>query len=319
MLAPTATESAAGTRYRPIAGRGPLVWAVLDAVVLARRSLLQTFRVPELMVFVTIQPVMFVLLFRYVFGGAIHVPGGQYVNYLMPGIFVQTVAFGGVTTGIGLAEDMHRGLIDRFRSLPMSSSAVLTGRTIADLGRNLFTVAIMLAVGFAVGFRPGGTIFEFLLGIAVLMGFQLRLLLGFGADRADRAERRGGTVGRVHLALPPDLRLQRFCSGRHHAELAPGVRHPQPGVGGRRCAAWTLPCQPGADRRRHALGADPVDRLDSRDPAGLRAGLGDPLPAIPPRAERGEKGDDRSGGLRLPDLRGPAREKRHTAVSVRDL
>ncbi|HEY8677712.1 MAG TPA: ABC transporter permease [Candidatus Dormibacteraeota bacterium] len=171
MLAPTATESAAGTRYRPIAGRGPLVWAVLDAVVLARRSLLQTFRVPELMVFVTIQPVMFVLLFRYVFGGAIHVPGGQYVNYLMPGIFVQTVAFGGVTTGIGLAEDMHRGLIDRFRSLPMSSSAVLTGRTIADLGRNLFTVAIMLAVGFAVGFRPGGTIFEFLLGIAVLMGF----------------------------------------------------------------------------------------------------------------------------------------------------
>lgn len=171
MLAPTATESAAGTRYRPIAGRGPLVWAVLDALVLARRSLLQTFRVPELMVFVTIQPVMFVLLFRYVFGGAIHVPGGQYVNYLMPGIFVQTVAFGGVTTGIGLAEDMHRGLIDRFRSLPMSSSAVLTGRTIADLGRNLFTVAIMLAVGFAVGFRPGGTIFEFLLGIAVLMGF----------------------------------------------------------------------------------------------------------------------------------------------------
>jgi ABC-2 type transport system permease protein/oleandomycin transport system permease protein len=113
---------------------------------------------------------MFVILFRYVFGGAIHVPGGQYVNYLMPGIFVQTVAFGGVTTAIGLAQDMQRGIIDRFRSLPMSSSAVLTGRTIADLARNLFTVIIMLIVGFLVGFRPGGTPFEFLLGIAVLLG-----------------------------------------------------------------------------------------------------------------------------------------------------
>ncbi len=159
-----------GTRYRPITGRPAVVWAFLDAMVLAKRSVLRTLRAPELIVFVTIQPVMFVLLFRYVFGGAIQVPGGQYVNYLMPGIFVQTVAFGGVITGIGLAEDMQRGLIDRFRSLPMSSSAVVTGRTVADLARNLFTVAIMLIVGFLVGFRPGGTIFEFLLGILVLMG-----------------------------------------------------------------------------------------------------------------------------------------------------
>ena len=165
------TAGTAGTRYKPVMGRSRLAWAFLDAMVLAKRSIMQTFRVPELLVFVTIQPVMFVLLFRYVFGGAIHVPGGQYVNFLMPGIFVQTVAFGGVATGIGLAEDMHRGLIDRFRSLPMASSAVLTGRTIADLARNLFTVVIMLVVGFLVGFRPGGTIFEFLLGILALMAF----------------------------------------------------------------------------------------------------------------------------------------------------
>jgi ABC-2 type transport system permease protein/oleandomycin transport system permease protein len=158
-----------GTRYQPVR-RWPIVWAFLDALVLARRSLLETIRLPELIVFVAIQPIMFVLLFRYVFGGAIHVPGGQYVNYLMPGIFVQTVAFGGVTTGIGLAQDMQRGLIDRFRSLPMSSSALLTGRTLADLGRNLFTVVIMLVVGFLVGFRPQGTVLEFLLGILVLMG-----------------------------------------------------------------------------------------------------------------------------------------------------
>src|SRR5438309_2622478 len=159
-----------GTRYQPITGRPAFVWAFLDAMVLARRSVLRTLRAPELIVFVAIQLVMFVLLFRYVFGGAIQVPGGQYVNYLMPGIFVQTVAFGGVTTAIGLAQDMQRGIIDRFRSLPMSSSAVLTGRTLADLARNLFTVIIMLAVGFAVGFRPGGTPVEFLLGIVVLLG-----------------------------------------------------------------------------------------------------------------------------------------------------
>jgi len=169
-MATTAAPLSAGTRYRPISGRPPLVWAILDALVLARRSFLETVRIPELIMFVAIQPVMFVILFRYVFGGAIQVPGGQYVNYLMPGIFVQTVAFGGVTTAIGLAQDMQRGIIDRFRSLPMSSSAVLTGRTIADLARNLFTVIIMLIVGFLVGFRPGGTPFEFLLGIVVLLG-----------------------------------------------------------------------------------------------------------------------------------------------------
>jgi ABC-2 type transport system permease protein/oleandomycin transport system permease protein len=169
-MATASAISTAGTRYKPVSGRPRLLWAFLDALVLARRSVLETVRVPELIMFVAIQPIMFVLLFRYVFGGAIQVPGGQYVNFLMPGIFVQTVAFGGVTTAIGLAQDMQRGIIDRFRSLPMSSSAVLTGRTIADLARNLFTVIIMLTVGFIVGFRPGGSPFEFLLGILLLLG-----------------------------------------------------------------------------------------------------------------------------------------------------
>jgi ABC transporter DrrB family efflux protein len=144
--------------------------ALTDTLVIAERNVVRLTRTPELLIGFTLQPIMFVLLFRYVFGGAIAVPGGQYVNFLMPGIFVQTVAFGGVTTAIGLAQDMQRGIIDRFRSLPMSSSAVLTGRTIADLARNLFTVIIMLTVGFLVGFRPGGTIFEFLLGILLLLG-----------------------------------------------------------------------------------------------------------------------------------------------------
>ena len=183
-------------RYQPVQGRSRLGWAFLDAMVLAKRSLLQTVRVPQLIVFVAIQPVMFVLLFRYVFGGAIQVPGGQYVNYLMPGIFVQTVAFGGVTTGIGLAEDMQKGLIDRFRSLPMSSSAVLTGRTVADLGRNLFTVLIMLVVGFLVGFRPHGTAAEFLLAMVVVIGFSfafswISALIGISVRSVEAAQSGG--------------------------------------------------------------------------------------------------------------------------------
>ena len=151
-----------------------LVLMVQDALIVARRNLMQIVRIPAVLVFELVQPVMFVLLFVFVFGGAFErllPPNVSYIEFLMPGIFVQTVAFGGVTTGIGLAQDMQRGLIDRFRSLPMSSSAVLTGRTVADLARNLFTVVIMLIVGFIVGFRPGGIPFEFLLGILVLMGF----------------------------------------------------------------------------------------------------------------------------------------------------
>jgi len=194
MASRTVTQPSA--RYRPVQGRSRLAWAFLDAIVLARRSLLQTLRVPQLIVFVTIQPIMFVLLFRYVFGGAIRVPGGEYVNYLMPGIFVQTIAFGGVTTGIGLAEDMQRGLVDRFRSLPMAPSAVLTGRTLADLARNLFTVLVMLAVGFAVGFRPHGTLAEFLLAMLVVVGFSfafswISALVGISVGSVEAAQSGG--------------------------------------------------------------------------------------------------------------------------------
>jgi ABC transporter DrrB family efflux protein len=146
-----------------------LYWAVVDAAVLAKRHLIQIPRIPELLVFATVQPVMFVILFRYVFGGAIDVGDVSYVNYLMAGIFVQTVAFGSVATGIGLAEDLTKGLIDRFRSLPMSRSAVLTGRTIADLARNMFVVVVMLAVGLLVGFRPDAGPLDWLAAVGLLL------------------------------------------------------------------------------------------------------------------------------------------------------
>jgi ABC-2 type transport system permease protein len=146
-----------------------------DALVIARRNLTRIARTPQLLVFATIQPVMFVLLFRYVFGGAIHVPGISYVDYLIPGIIVQTVVFGATSTAVGLSEDMSKGIIDRFRSLPMSRSAVLAGRTIADLVRNVFVVLLMIVVGTAVGFRFHNGFLPALAAVfvALLLGYSL--------------------------------------------------------------------------------------------------------------------------------------------------
>jgi ABC-2 type transport system permease protein len=167
-------EVAVSTRALPVSRR--VRWAIHDGLVLTRRNLLRYVRIPTLLVFSTVQPVMFVLLFRYVFGGAItRLPPGvdAYVNYLMPGIFVQTAIFGATQTGVGLAEDLNAGIIDRFRSLPMARSAVLAGRTTADLFRNLFVVLLMTIVGLLVGFRVqtdvGFTALAILL--AVVVGF----------------------------------------------------------------------------------------------------------------------------------------------------
>jgi ABC transporter DrrB family efflux protein len=151
-----AGATAAAAEVAPVepTGGSTLGWAVRDSLALAKRNLLHYTRVPQLLVFTFIQPIMFVLLFRYVFGGTIKIPGVSYVNYLMPGIFGQTVVFGATSTAIGLAEDMGSGIIERFRSLPMVRMAVLAGRTGADLVRNAGVVVVMLVVGMAVGFRP---------------------------------------------------------------------------------------------------------------------------------------------------------------------
>lgn len=140
---------------------------------MTRRNLLRYTRLPQLLVFSTIQPVMFVLLFAYVFGGAIQTPGVNYINYLIPGIIVQTVIFGSVQTGVGLADDLSRGMIDRFRSLPMARSAVLAGRTISDTVRNIFVVLLITGVGYIIGFRFQGGFWDAAaaLGLSVLFGF----------------------------------------------------------------------------------------------------------------------------------------------------
>jgi len=149
--------------------RPAFYWTIADALVLAKRHLIQIPRIPEELIFATIQPVMFVLLFRYVFGGAIAVSGTTYVNYLMAGIFGQTVIFGSTSTGIGLAFDLQKGLVDRFRSLPMAKSAVLTGRTISDIVRNTMVILVMWIVGVLVGFRPEGSVLAWLAAIGLLL------------------------------------------------------------------------------------------------------------------------------------------------------
>jgi len=147
------------------------VRAVRDALAVTWRNLIGYRRVPQLLIFSTIQPVIFVLMFRYVFGGAIDTGPIPYVDYLMPGIFVQTVVFGAIATAIGLASDMKSGLMERFRSLPMARSAVLAGRTMADLTRNVFVVLLMVAVGFLVGFHLHTDVIGLIGGILLLLFF----------------------------------------------------------------------------------------------------------------------------------------------------
>jgi ABC transporter DrrB family efflux protein len=154
------------------AGRLSARWVISDSVAVTRRNLLKYVRVPTLLVFSTIQPVMFVLLFAYVFGGAVQISGiGSYKDFLMPGIFIQTVVFGSMQTGIGLAEDVSHGMVDRFRSLPMARSAVLTGRTVSDAVRNLLVVLLMTGVGYAIGFRFSGGLLAAVGGILLAVAF----------------------------------------------------------------------------------------------------------------------------------------------------
>jgi ABC-2 type transport system permease protein len=159
-LAPGPAPSALGTKIR---------YTVSDGFVVAWRNLLGISRVPTVLVFELVQPIMFVLLFRFVYENAFaNIPGGDYVQFLMPGIFVQNAIFGSTATAIGLAEDLKKGLLDRFRSLPMARSAVLVGRTTADLVKNFLLVVVMVVIGYIIGFRFEGSLLDSL-GVVLLV------------------------------------------------------------------------------------------------------------------------------------------------------
>ncbi len=145
--------------------------AFADGAVIAKRNLIKIIRVPEVLVFVLISPIMFVLLFAYVFGSAIDIPGGSYREFLIAGIFAQTVVFGATFTGAGLAEDMQKGIIDRFRSLPMSRSAVVLGRTASDVVYNVLSLLIMGLSGLVVGWRINNGVIDALTAFGLLLLF----------------------------------------------------------------------------------------------------------------------------------------------------
>lgn len=176
--------------------QGPLSrlsWTVSDTLVMAKRNLLRYLRLPQLLVFSTVQPIMFVLLFAFVFGGAIATPGVDYINYLIPGILVQTVLFGASQTTVGLADDLAHGMVDRFRSLPMARVAVLAGRTLADSTRNLFVVLLMLGVGALIGFRfEGGALAAAgAVALVVVFGFAfswISALIGLAVKDTETAQ-----------------------------------------------------------------------------------------------------------------------------------
>jgi ABC transporter DrrB family efflux protein len=189
----TVLAPSAPVRQSTLERRSQVAWAVLDGLAVAKRNLIALVRVPTTLVFSTIQPVIFVLMFRYVFGGAIHVPGTSYIDFLMAGIFVQTVTFGSLNTAIGLSEDLQKGLIERFRSLSMARSAVLSGRSGADVVRNTMVVVLMVLVGFAVGFRVHTNLWAFLgaVGLLVAFGFAMSwvmALVGLASGSAEAAQ-----------------------------------------------------------------------------------------------------------------------------------
>ena len=193
MTTTTSTATDAGSTPLP---SGP-IWIWKDSWTEATRHLRAVPRNPELLVFATIQPVMFVLLFVYVFGGAIATPGySSYEQYLIPGIVAQTVVFGSAFTGVGLADDLSKGMIDRLRSLPMHQSAVLIGRTLSDLARNVVAFVVMMVVAFLVGFRIEGSWVAALGATALLLGFSyafswIQALIGLSVSSVEAANSAG--------------------------------------------------------------------------------------------------------------------------------
>lgn len=171
MSATSASTTTGGAAAESARNHKGTIWR--DSPIVATRNLRRVLRQPQIAIFVLIQPIMFVLLFRYVFGTAIPIPGFDYVQYLMPGIIAQTLVFGSATTAIGMTEDMKGGIIDRFRALPMSGGAVMAGRVISDLAINMVSLVVMVLVGYLVGFRIVTSVGEALLALLLLIGLTL--------------------------------------------------------------------------------------------------------------------------------------------------
>jgi ABC-2 type transport system permease protein len=188
----TAIAAPARLSYSP----GRIRALIYDTWDITWRNCLTMLRTPQTLAFALVQPILFVLLFRYAFGGAIRVTGVPYVDYLMPGIFAQSVTFGAMGTAVGLSTDVRTGLLERFRTLPISRLSIVAGRTLADLLRSLVVLAVMVGMGFAVGFRPRDGVAAFIaaLGLVLLFSYCLSWVfvsLGLRASNAEAATAAG--------------------------------------------------------------------------------------------------------------------------------
>ncbi|HUZ21249.1 MAG TPA: ABC transporter permease [Acidimicrobiales bacterium] len=228
MSAPSAVIVAPAEARVPDGTRERFRWAITDALTVTGRNLRNYVRIPESLFFSSVQPVMFVLLFRYVFGGAIQAPGGSYVNYLIPGIFVQTVAFGAVATSIGLAEDLQKGIVERFRALPMARSAVLAGRTLADLVRNVLVVVLITGVGYAVGFRVQTAALPFIAGLGMILLFAYALSWGFAVIGLSAPNSETAQVMAFPLLFPLTFASSAFVPVRDMPHWLQGFANHQP-------------------------------------------------------------------------------------------
>ena len=267
-----------------------LAYAISDTAVIAKRNLLRIPRQPDLWVSFTIQPLMFVLLFVYVFGGAISTPGyDDYTDFLMPGIIAQTMAFGGFVTAIGLSDDLSKGLIDRFRSLPMARSAVLAGRTFADVATNIVSLTVMVVVGLLVGFNFSSSPLEVVAGFGLLLlfGYAFSWVFAYVALISGSAE--GANALGFMVIFPLTFASSAFVPTGVDAGRDPGVRGGEPVQHDRRRHPSTVLGHAGRQRR---LGGRRVVRRADR---GLRGAL---RPQIPARGQRVAGSVAASGGRR---------------------
>ncbi len=212
---------------RAAASGGGMASAFRDTMVVAWRNLRGGWRVPDNQVYMFIQPIMFVLLFAYVFGGAIPVPGAEgdplaYREFLMAGIFAQTMAFASAPASVGLADDMQKGLIDRFRSLPMARSGVIAGRVVADLANQVIVLVIMIICGLIVGWRFHNGVPQFLAGVGLLLLLAFSMLWVGALIGLSVGKPAGGRLGRPDLAVPGDVPVQCVRPAAYPAGLAPG-------------------------------------------------------------------------------------------------
>jgi hypothetical protein len=268
--------------------RPGLARALSDTAVITRRNLLRTVRLPDVLVLSASMPVIFIVMFSYVFGGAIQgalppAAAGKYVNWLIPGLLAQCALFGGAQTAYGLTEDRTRGVIDRFRSLPMARSAVLAGRTLSDLVRSALTLTLMLAVGLAIGFRWQTSLLGVLGALAVGLVFGYAWSWVIGAARVGGPHRRGGPGGGIHGRVPAGLHQLGVRPNPDDARLAAAICRQPAHHGGQQRAAG-----PGPRPRRPPTGTDhhragrPRPALGGRHQRGVRAAG---HPQLPPHRQ----------------------------------